>query len=80
MSTPGAPLVWCFGSGNEVNLSVTVDPDSIRVHVKGTDPEVRLKSVNELVEWLQAHQPGSLTDQKSRVIDRLKAGNLFKWE
>ena len=80
MSTPGAPLVWCFGSGITLDLSVTTDSDSIRVQVVGTDQEVRLGSVAELVVWLQAHGAGSLQDQKSGVFDKLKGGNLFKWE
>jgi hypothetical protein len=62
------------------DLSVTTDSDSICVLVVATDQEVRLGSVSELVVWLQAHRAGSLQDQRSRVIDKLKGGNLFKWE
>lgn len=82
MSTPGAPLVWVFVSGGALDLSVTVDPDSIRVHVVGTDTdqEVRLDSVSELVAWLQTHRVESLQDQRSTVFDKLRSGSLFKWE
>jgi hypothetical protein len=82
MPTPGAPLVWVFGSGHTPDLSVTADPDSIRVHVAGTDSdeEVRLGSASELVVWLKTHRTGSLLDQRGTVIDKLKSGRLFKWE
>lgn len=80
MATPGAPVVWCFGSGNEFDLSVTADPDSILVYVKGTDQAVKLGSVNELVAWLQTHRAGSLLDRRTSVLDKLRGGTLFKWE
>jgi hypothetical protein len=80
MSTPGMPLVWCFGLGSEIDLSVMTDGGSILVHVMEPDHEVSLGSVAELITWLQAHKPESLKDQKGGVIDKLKTGRFFRWE
>jgi hypothetical protein len=74
------PMVWCFGSGSEVDLSVMTDRDSILVHVLEPEQDVTVDSVGELVTWLQAHKPESLRDQRSGAIDKLKAGRFFKWE
>ena len=80
MSTPGAPLVWCFGFGSEIDLSVMTDRASILVHVMEPDQEVRVGTVGELVSWLQAHKPESLKEPRSGVIDKLKTGRFFRWE
>jgi hypothetical protein len=80
MPTPGAPPVWCFGSGGETDLSVTVDAGSICVYVVKTDHDVTLGSANELVAWLKAHRPGALPDPTSGILDKFKGGKLFRWE
>jgi hypothetical protein len=80
MSTPGTPLVWCFGFGSEIDLSVMTDRASILVHVMEPDEETSLGSVDELITWLQAHKPESLKDRGGGVIDKLKSGRFFKWE
>jgi hypothetical protein len=59
MPTPGAPPVWCFGSGGETDLSVTVDAGSICVYVVKTDHDVTLGSANELVAWRRAESSTS---------------------
>jgi hypothetical protein len=80
MSAPGSPLVWCYGSGREVVISVTVDNDAISVHVTDTDQDVELDNADELVEWLKTHIAGSLQNPKDGVFEKLKSGKLFKWE
>lgn len=79
MSTPGAPLVWSFGTGSAAELSVTVEAESICVHLVDVDRNVRLSDVDELVTWLEANRPTSLTDPKDSVVDKIKSGSLFKW-
>jgi hypothetical protein len=79
MSTPGAPLVWCFGSGGEIELSLTVDRRSICVYIVERDQDVTLRSASELVAWLNANKAGSLQDPTSGMVDKLKGGKLFKW-
>jgi hypothetical protein len=79
MSTPGAPLIWSFGSGRGRDVSVKADKASIGVSVEGTDREVVLRSTSELVAWLQSHRPGSLGDPRGGIIDTLRSGKLFKW-
>jgi hypothetical protein len=79
-STPGTPLVWCFGSGSVIRLSVTVDGPAIRVHHYATDQDTELKSPDELVQWLRTHMAGALQEPRSRMVDKLKSGRFFKWE
>jgi hypothetical protein len=80
MSTPGAPMVWCYGSGREVEVSVTVDGDAISIHVSDTDRDVELGNAEELFEWLKVHIAGSLQDPKGGLFDKLKSGKFFRWE
>lgn len=80
MSTPGAPRAWCFGSGGETEVSVTVDRGSISVYLLEPDVDVTLGSTSELVAWLTAHKPGSLKEPKGGVVDKLKRAHLFEWE
>jgi hypothetical protein len=80
MPTPGAPLTWCFGSSGKIEMSVSVQETSIRLHVVETDQDVRVGSASELAAWLQAHKPGAFKDPTSGFVDRLKSGKFFKWE
>jgi hypothetical protein len=80
MATPGAPTVWCFGSGSGTDLSVTVGTTSICVYVVKTDHDETLESASELVAWLKAHRPGAFSDPRSGVLNKLKGGKLFRWE
>jgi hypothetical protein len=79
MSTPGAPVVWCFGTENEIELSVTVEAESICVHLVDLDRNVMLANADELVTWLKANRPTSLTDPKDSVVEKIKSRTLFKW-
>ena len=79
MSTPGAPTAWRFAPGREMDVSVTADDVSISVYLEGANADVRLSSVGELVEWLNAHRPGSLQEQKTGFVNKLRRGSLFRW-
>lgn len=80
-STPGAPPSWCFGSGGEVDLSVSVDEGSIWVYVMETDQDVRLAGPNELTEWLDANEAASLNDplEAGEVVGELFHGKFVEW-
>lgn len=80
MPSPGAPPTWCFGSGPERELAVTVDKGSVCVYVVEADEEVRLAGTDELAEWLATRWPAALPEQRESASDRLKAGRLFEWE
>jgi len=80
MPSPGAPPAWCFSSGHEIELSVTVEEGSVCVYVVEADQEVRLAGTEELVDWLTTRWPAALPEQREGVSDRLKAGRLFEWE
>lgn len=80
MSSPGAPPAWCYGSGHEPDLSVTVEGGSICVYIVEADDEVRLDGTDELVDWLGTRWPAAMPEQREGVSDRLKAGRLFQWE
>jgi hypothetical protein len=79
MSTPGSPLVWCFGAGSEADLSVTVDQGSFHLHVSGTGQDVALTGTSELVAWLQQHRTDALQDPTTRILDKVRRGKLFRW-
>ncbi len=78
--SPGAPPVWCFGPASEVELTVTVERDAIRLYVVQTDEDVDLESVSDLVAWLTVHKTGSLADRVPGLLDKLKNGKLFTWD
>ena len=80
MPTPGAPIVWCFAAGREMELSVTVDRESISVYLDESERAVELANVGELVAWLSANWPGSLEGPKPSVVDKLRRGRLFRWD
>jgi hypothetical protein len=80
MSTPGAPLVWCFGSGGTVQLSVTVDGHAISVHLSATDQDFDVGNAEELVQWLRTHVPGAFQEPRPGLLDKVKSGRFFKWE
>jgi hypothetical protein len=79
MSTPGSPLVWCFGPGSEADLAVTVDKGLIHLHVSGTGQDVALTGTGELVAWLQQHRADALPDPTTRILDKVRSGKLFRW-
>jgi hypothetical protein len=79
-STPGAPLVWCFGSGGAVELSVTVEGQAIHIHLSATDQDIEVGDTDELAQWLKTHVAGALQEPKSRLVDKVKSGKFFKWE
>ena len=80
-STPGAPPSWCFGSGGEVDLSVSVDAGSIWVYVMETDQDVRLANTGELTAWLEEHEAGSVNDpiEAGEVVGDLLHGRVVEW-
>ncbi|MHB1783173.1 MAG: hypothetical protein ACYCTE_10905 [Acidimicrobiales bacterium] len=78
--SPGAPPAWCYGSASEVELTVTVERDAIRLYLVQTDEDVELESVSDLVAWLTAHKTGSLADRVPGLLDKLKRGQLFTWD
>jgi hypothetical protein len=82
VATPGAEPVWCFGSPGETDLSVTADGPSVTVHVMASGADVELGTVDDLANWLRAHQPGSLEERATGTFDRLKRrrGRFFEWE
>jgi hypothetical protein len=78
--TPGAPQVWCFGSGGATELSVTTANGSIDVYIVNTDENVTLGTTDLLVTWLKTHKAEALQDQREGVIDRLKRRRFFRWD
>lgn len=80
MATPGAPPAWCFGTGHERDLTVTVVGGVIRVYEVEADLEVELATTAELVTWLTTRHEGVLGDQRKGMGERLKGGGLFRWE
>jgi hypothetical protein len=78
--TPGAPHVWCFGSGSAAELSVTTDNGSIDLYVVNMDENVTLGTTGQLVAWLKTHKAEALQNPREGVIDRLKRRKFFRWD
>jgi hypothetical protein len=58
-ATPGAPPLWCFGPRRDIDVTVEVDQDSIRLYLMKAAREVKLASAAELVAWLQGYELAS---------------------
>lgn len=80
MSVPGSPPAWCFGTGHEPTLTVTVEGGSVHVYEVEADFEVELATAGELADWLATHHRGALGEQRSGVGERLRGGRFFRWE
>ena len=78
--TPGTPAYWCFARGSEIEVLVIVADGSITLQLTNSDEIVPLENVSDLVTWLTAHRPGSLQEPKRSVFERLKSGQLFRWQ
>jgi len=78
--TPGAPPVWCYVEGTQVELSVTVDDGDVRIYLEDTDEDVVVADADGLVAWLQANAAAALGHPKDGLRQRLKAGRLFSWD
>ena len=78
--TPGAPQVWCFGSGSATELAVTTGNGSIDVYVVNVDENVTLGTTDQLVAWLKTHKAEALQAPREGVIHRLKRGGFFRWD
>jgi hypothetical protein len=80
MPSPGARPAWCFCPGRELELSVTIDKESVCVYIVAADEECRLGGTDDLADWLATRWPSALPEQREGVSDRLKSGRLFEWE
>ncbi len=80
-STPGAPPAWCFGSGGEIDLCVSVDRGAITVYVMASDAEIRLADVPDVTAWLDANERAALNDpiEAGEVVDDIVHGRITHW-
>jgi len=80
-SSPGLPAQWCFLSGPETELSVTVDRGAIVVYVMDADAEVVLDDGPALSAWLDANE-GLFAGRHAMaadLFDELLRGRLVDW-
>jgi hypothetical protein len=78
-STPGATPLWCFVFGGKIELSVTVEGDTIRLYIMETDQEMVFKDADELTTWLRTHRVEALQEPQSRVPRKSRLRKLFEW-
>ena len=57
-----------------------VESGSITIQLGDTDQISAVDNIDELVAWLTVHRPGSLQEPGRTVLEKLKAGRLFRWE
>ncbi len=80
-SSPGMPAQWCFLSGPEIELSVTVDRGAIVVYVMDANAEVFLDDGVALTAWLDTNEglfAGRHT-MAAELFDGLLSGRLDDW-
>jgi len=79
--TPGVPPSWCFGTGGEVDLAVSVDGGAIQLYVMDQDRDVNFQGTDALVRWLDGNEAGSVRDplDVEEVADELLHGKITKW-
>jgi len=80
-SSPGMPAQWCFLSGPEIELSVTVDRGSIVVYVMDLNAEIFLADGASLAAWLDANE-GLFADRPSmaaELFNDLLTGRFDEW-
>jgi hypothetical protein len=57
-TTPGAPPSWCRVSGGEIELSVSVDGDTISIYRPDPEAEVAVDGIPALMAWIDRHPGG----------------------
>ncbi len=80
-SSPGMPSQWCFLSGPQIELSVTVDQGAVVVYVMDRNTEVSLPDAVTLTAWLDANE-GLFLDRPSmaaELFDDLLTGRVDQW-
>ena len=80
-SSPGMPAQWCFLSGPQIELSVTVDRGAVVVYVMDRNAEVSLADAATLTAWLDANE-GLFLDRPSmaaELFDDLLSGRIDQW-
>jgi hypothetical protein len=80
-SSPGMPSQWCFLSGPEIELSVTVDKRAIVVYVMDRNAEIFLDDVATLTTWLDTNEGLFLgrPSMASELFDELLSGRIDEW-
>ena len=74
------PLLWCFSSSGQIELSLRVDAGRLQLYMAAEDREVELESVEALVSWLRAHRPDAFGPERTGVLDRLRHGRMLSWD
>ena len=80
-SSPGMPSQWCFLSGPQIELSVTVDQGAVVVYVMDRNTEVFFEDAVALTAWLDANE-GLFLDRASmaaELFDDLLSGRIDQW-
>lgn len=80
-TTPGAPPIWCFGSGGECELSVSIDSGNISVYLVDKDQEITLRETGALIEWLDSNEVFFFrrTSMPGGDFDEMLARKIEEW-
>ncbi len=80
-TTPGAPPTWCFGSGGESELSVSVDGGTVCAYLIDNDQEITLEDTEALTAWLDTYEPlfSRRASMTSEVFDELLLRTIDEW-
>ena len=80
-ATPGAPSVWCFGTGGETELSVSTDHDAISVYVVDKDIEFTFPDCDALSVWLDDSERLFLNraSMSSETYNQLLHEKIAEW-
>jgi len=57
-TTPGGPASWCLDPAGQILYSVNVVDGTILLYVPSEDWEVPIDSLEGLLRWIDAKEPG----------------------
>jgi hypothetical protein len=80
-SSPGTPSTWCFRSGGQAELSVSVVDRSVVVYLVEVDTEVTLPDPAALLAWLDTNEVlfASRPVVPADEYDRVLADRIGEW-
>jgi hypothetical protein len=78
-TTPGASPLWCFVYEGQIEYSVTVEDDLVRLYVMADDQELQFPDADALTEWLRTHRADALQPAPARPDGKKRLKRLFEW-
>jgi hypothetical protein len=76
---PGAPPVWCFSEEGDVELTVTVEGNSIQVFEMENERITSLDEPEDLAGWLRAYKAAAFADRPTGERPGRRRRGFLQW-